>query len=545
MQMSIVIRPIYTYSKNPSTVNSTLVYYYYKSMVYKASLLPKQILKKRFGYSEFREGQLEIINNILAKKDTIAILPTGGGKSICFQIPALIFGQNKNNSQISIVISPLISLMKDQVDALNSKGISACFINSSQSQRKQNETFELIKLKSQSEKNIINIIYVSPERLTSPKFINLIKKLNIGMIVVDEAHCISQWGDDFRPEYKQISNFYKYLNKDVVKVAFTATANKTVQKDISETLKLNKPFIFFQSFARKNLFLEVLDCQSETIKNLLLLRILNKHKNQTGIIYCSTRKMTENITKFLLKFNISSSHYHGAIDKKEKEMIQNSFINGNQKIIVATNSFGMGIDKNNIRFVVHYQVPGNIENYYQEIGRAGRDEKLSKCYCLYYKDDLKIQLSFLKNSKQNLEKNLENLKTMNSYFKTKNCRTNFILKYFGEIKNENCCMCDNCSTINISNQGLNTESNIDKNIINHPNHPLLTKISNSEIELIKKLVKKKSSYKNPTNFLTDTEICYLSIVRPKNIDDYLSIPGLGIGWINTRWKVVAPIINSN
>lgn len=522
------------------------------TMFEKISITPKMILQKFFGYEDFREGQLEIIDSILNKHDTLAILPTGGGKSICFQIPAIIFGQKISKSQSTIVISPLISLMKDQVDALNKKGIPACFINSSQSKKAQEENLKLISeagqttgtKKIQSKDNCIikkessvqrerkyhgiKIIYVSPERLLTKKFINVIKKIKVGMIVVDEAHCINQWGNDFRPSYKKISEFYKYIKNDFVKVAFTATANKTSQDDICNTLLLKKPNIFINSFSRKNLFIEVLNCQNETIKNLSLLRIVKKYKDQTGIVYCATRKATEQVSEFLKMFEISSIPYHGGLKKEQKEFVQNNFINGKIKLIVATNAFGMGIDKSDVRFVVHYQIPGDIENYYQEIGRAGRDGLSSFCYALYFEHDIKIQTSFLKN-KNNLENCIDKLKKIVRLFKTTNCRTNTILNYFGEFPENKCGNCDNCKSL----------------FLQKPKHSLLTKVSENELILISKLIKQKHSYKNPTNFLTDAEICYLSILKPKNKIDYLKIPGIGEGWINNWWKTVAPIIDSN
>lgn len=498
-------------------------------MFEKITITPKLILNKFYGYNNFRKGQLEIIESILSKKDTLAIMPTGGGKSICFQIPAIVFSQSIEKPQLTIVISPLISLMKDQVDTLNNKGIKACYINSSLSKKIQKENFKLISQKK------IKILYVSPERLSSKSFISLIQKVDIAMIVVDEAHCISQWGNNFRPEYKNISNFYKYINKSVVKVAFTATANEKVQLDICNTLKLTTPQIYIRSFSRENLNIEIISCESERIKNLILLRILNQHKGETGIIYCATKIATQNVSEFINKYRLISKFFHSKIEKEIKNTIQTEFMEGKIKLIVATNAFGMGIDKSNVRFVIHYQIPGNIENYYQEIGRAGRDNKISNCYCLYLKDDLKIQRSFIKNDSFSFEKDLIKLKQMYSFLESKNCRRNEILKYFGEIKNENCNQCDNCLKAKINNQ-YKTK---------YHNNQLLLKISKNEMKIIKRLLQQKIQFTNSSFFLTDAEICFLSILKPKCKDDYYSVPGIGKGWIDKYYKLTDSIMNSN
>lgn len=498
-------------------------------MFERISITPTFVLNKFFGYSEFREGQLEIINHILEKKDTLAILPTGGGKSICFQIPAILFGQNIRDPKVTIVVSPLISLMKDQVDALNKKGIPACFINSTLSQNEQREIYEKLK---PGAKNKIKIVYASPERLASKKFITQMKNVKIGMVVVDEAHCISQWGNDFRPSYKKISHFYRHINPGFVKVAFTATANEQVQTDIIKTLKLENPFKYYKSFARNNLFIDITTCDTVTAKNLTLLRILNQHKNETGIIYCSTKKETENIAKFLSNYNLSATHYHGGVEKEQKEEIQNEFISGEIKLIVATNAFGMGIDKDNVRFVIHYQVPGNIENYYQEIGRAGRDGKPSKCYTLFHKSDLKVQYGFINNQK-NLEQqkiNQDKLNKIINLMKTKKCRSKLVFEYFGEVQRRDCGNCDNCHR-KVSNK--------------IKEHPLLSKVSEKELQIIKRLLRKKYSFPKPSMFLTDKEVCYLSIVKPRNKRECLNIPGLGLAWVNHWWDTVSPLLSSD
>lgn len=481
--------------------------------------IPKVILKKYFGYNEFRSGQLEIINNILNKKDSLSILPTGGGKSICFQVPGIIFANQTTKPGITLVISPLISLMKDQVDTLNSKEISACYISSLLTKEEINIKYQLIKL------NKFKFVYIAPERLQSNKFQKIISNINVSLVVIDEAHCISQWGNDFRPSYRKISKLLKkHLNTCPV-AAFTATANKKTQIDICQTLQLNKPFIYYKSFKRTNLSIEVINCHNRTIKNLTLLRLLKKHKNHVGIIYCSTRKSVKEVSDFLKNFNITSDYYHGGLEKSEKQIVQLSFCSGNNKIIVATNAFGMGIDVSNIRFVIHYQIPGDIENYYQEIGRAGRDGLDSNCYTLYCKSDIKIQNQFAKKINFSKRKNylthkklvknkLKKLKNLSSILTNNKCRTKQILKYFGE-KSKSCNNCDVCKKIKYKSQ-------------------LMIHINKQEIIEIKKLINLKSShYKINRQFpITDTIIAFISILKPKDKSDFLRIPGIGEGFIN-------------
>jgi len=468
---------------------------------------PHFILNKYFGYKSFRPGQLKIINNILDKKDSLSILPTGGGKSICFQIPGLIF------SGITLVISPLVSLMKDQVDNLNSKDIRSCYLSGLLSKSQTNTTYDLIKL------NKFKFIYIAPERLKSKRFIKVISKIYISLIVIDEAHCISQWGDSFRPIYKQITNLTKqFINCPIA--AFTATANKKVQTDICNSLNLINPYIYYQSFKRTNLDIEIINCHNQTIKNISLIRIIKEHQNEIGIIYCSTRKTTKKLHDFLNLFNIDSSFYHAGLDKEKKQNIQVSFSTGHKKLIIATNAFGMGIDVSNIRYVIHYQIPSNIENYYQEIGRAGRDNQPSYCYALYSKNDEKIQYQLLKTNKEKIE-DFESLKLI---FKSNQCRTKGILKYFGE-KSIDCKNCDYCKKIRYKSQ-------------------LMIHISNHEIEFLRKLlVIKKNNLNLSRKFpITDTLLIYIALINPRDIKQFISIPGIGLGFINVWYTPIQQIL---
>lgn len=457
----------------------------------------QKTLQKYFGYNQFRPGQEEIINAILNKRDTLCILPTGGGKSICYQVPGLLF------PGVTIVISPLISLMKDQVDALNSKGISACYLSSLLGNQKLQSTYKLIQLKK------FKFIYVAPERLASNQFVKILTKQNISLIVIDEAHCISQWGDNFRPSYKQIIQNISVLNINCPVAAFTATANSLVQKDICNSLKLKNPFIYYKSFKRTNLAIEVIHCYNQTIKNLVLVRLLNKHANQTGIIYCATRKTTQELTAFLKGLNFKCNYYHAGLEKSEKNNVQLSFSLGHTKIIVATNAFGMGIDISKIRFIIHYQIPGNIENYYQEIGRAGRDLKQSWCYTLVCKEDEIIQYQIIKKD----PKKIVDFEKMKKLVNDNKCRTKQILHYFGEYS-DICQSCDICNKISYKSQ-------------------LMIHISKNEINKIHNLIeiRKKFQKINRQFPITDNILAHIALINPQTKGDLLNIPGIGTGFI--------------
>ena len=322
------------------------------------NIKPLDVLHKYYGYTSFRKGQENIITSIINKEDVLAIMPTGGGKSICYQVPALCL------DGITIVISPLISLMKDQVDALKTMGVKARLINSSLSNSEYSGVLEEI------ENDECKIIYIAPERLDSMEFVNIIRGKNISQVAIDEAHCVSQWGHDFRVSYKKIPYFINRLDKRPIVTAFTATASNEVREDIINILNLHNPAVYITGFDRENLSINIVKSSS---KNKYTLDYVENHKNESGIIYASTRKEVETIYEGLLKRNYSVAKYHAGLSNEARKEYQENFINDDIKIMVATNAFGMGIDKPNIRWVLHYNMPQSIENYYQEIGRAGRD----------------------------------------------------------------------------------------------------------------------------------------------------------------------------
>lgn len=394
----------------------------------------REILKKYYGYSEFRVAQEQIVESILKGKDTLAIMPTGAGKSICFQIPALLM------EGITIVISPLISLMKDQVDYLREIGIEAAYINSSLDNLELQET--LFYARSGKYK----LIYIAPERLESESFCNLLRELNIPLIAVDEAHCVSQWGHDFRPSYRRISSFINKLSKRPVVAAFTATATEVVRKDMLELLDLSNPKVFVTGFDRKNLSFTVI--KGEDKDNFLKEYIAN-NKSKIGIIYTSTRKEAESLYSKLHQKGYKVGVYHAGLSENQRNQVQEDFSFDNIDIIVATNAFGMGIDKSNVRYVIHYNIPKNMEAYYQEAGRAGRDGEDSECIILFSPKDIQVQKYFIDESNMSEErKNYEynKLRVMVDYCYTSKCLRAYILQYFGEIEvMENCRNCSNCN----------------------------------------------------------------------------------------------------
>lgn len=396
------------------------------------NIKPLDVLHKYYGYTSFRKGQENIITSIINKEDVLAIMPTGGGKSICYQVPALCL------DGITIVISPLISLMKDQVDALKTMGVKARLINSSLSNSEYNEALEEI------ENDECKIIYIAPERLDSMDFVNIIRGKNISQVAIDEAHCVSQWGHDFRVSYKKIPYFINRLDKRPIVTAFTATASNEVREDIINILNLHNPAVYITGFDRENLSINIVKSSS---KNKYTLDYVENHKNESGIIYASTRKEVETIYEGLLKRNYSVAKYHAGLSSEARKEYQENFINDDIKIMVATNAFGMGIDKPNIRWVLHYNMPQSIENYYQEIGRAGRDGEDSECVLLFSPGDVHTQKYLVEVGIENPERKrvqYKKLQQMVDLVYSNTCYRKNILNYFGEIFLEDCNNCSNC-----------------------------------------------------------------------------------------------------
>ncbi len=393
-------------------------------------MTPEQILKDIFGYDHFRGQQKEIITTILNREDALVLMPTGGGKSMCFQLPSLLM------EGITLVISPLISLMQDQVQGLKTNGISAEFVNSTQSAEEKST------IRRQASSGQLRLLYVAPETLFSHQE-DWILNLNISLVAVDEAHCISMWGHDFRPEYAQLKSLREKLDA-VPFVALTATADKHTRLDIIQNLGLKQPKIFVNSFDRPNIALKVRGNLPKAKKVDEIIAYLQKHRNESGIIYCLSRKETEEMTFSLRNAGISAGFYHAGMDPVARAKVQEDFLNDNCQVICATIAFGMGIDKSNVRFVIHNNLPKNLEGYYQEIGRAGRDGLPSEAILYYNYRDVKLLSDFAKDSQQS-EVLLEKLNRMVQYAEASHCRRKILLSYFSENLPEDCGNCDVCS----------------------------------------------------------------------------------------------------
>ena len=393
----------------------------------------QKILEQFFGYATFRAGQKTVIDNLLHGHHTLATMPTGGGKSLCYQIPGLVLDGT------ALIISPLISLMKDQVDSLLTLGISATYINSSLEPNEQKERLEQLKAGD------FKFVYVAPERFESYEFIDALQAIKISLIAFDEAHCISQWGHDFRPSYRSIVPNLKKIRQRPVKVALTATATAEVIADIQELLHIHPEHLVNTGFARKNLHFHL---EKGVDKEDFLLNYVRSHPKESGIIYAPTRKITDRIYQLLINKGIKAARYHAGLSESERQLAQDLFIRDEAPLMVATNAFGMGIDKSNVRYVIHYSLPMNIEAYYQEAGRAGRDGEPSDCYLLFSAQDIQLQKFLIEQSQMNEEKKereYAKLQDMANYAYTHRCLQRYILDYFGDkIGEENCGRCSNC-----------------------------------------------------------------------------------------------------
>lgn len=481
-----------------------------------------QALKKYYGFDQFRPLQEEIITTICTGKDTIALLPTGGGKSLCFQVPALVL------PGMTIVISPLISLMTDQVGALQKREVAAYCLTSQASAETNQEILEKVA------KNEVKMLYVAPERLAGECFQKLLQNAPISLVVLDEAHCLSQWGHEFRPSYVEIVKNVRWLReKNIPWAAFTATATEKVLNELKNILELKKPRVFRASFARKNLDVIVAKVNGVEEKELALCHFVKQQlladPKSSGIIYAATKKSTEHISK-MINFYLGDLYedqkkqlcypYHAGLDSKVRQQTQEQFITNEIQVISATNAFGMGVDKPNVRWVVHYQYPGSLEAYYQEIGRAGRDQQPATCLLLADPADTTIHQSFIartQNPQQQMhEKNL--LKTMIGYINIESCRTNTVLEYFNETPPENGCgMCDVCNT-NLQNLLSIQHSQFTHNLLQNIAH--LSRKTNVHFSFI----------------LNPLQQAWIAVLQPKSANDFLKIPGIGPGWIDTWYN---------
>ena len=478
-----------------------------------------KVLKNVFGYDDFRAGQAEIIDSILSGRDTLAVMPTGGGKSICFQIPALM------TEGITVVISPLVSLMKDQVGALVENGVRAAYINSSLSES------QIFKAIGNARLGMYKIIYVAPERLSNPYFRSIFNFQRLSLLCVDEAHCVSQWGQDFRPSYLEIKRFTDTLSEMPVICALTATATKRVREDIIRLLGLQSPFVSVQSFDRKNLFFSSLKPKSKPKE---LRRILDMHKGKSAIVYCSTRKRVDSLYEILSHEGYSVAKYHAGMDKEDRVESQDLFIKDKREIMIATNAFGMGIDKSNVYLIVHYNMPGDIESYYQEAGRAGRDGGTAHCILLHNGQDIVTQRYFIENGEENenLTKEerehfrtvqLRRLNAMADYASSHTCLRKFILNYFGEKAPDDCGFCGNCTEVPVLRSAENKKST-----------PALYKTEGEEydsglFERLRTLRKKIADEKGVPAFIvfTDVTLRHMCKIKPVTKEEFITVSGVG------------------
>ena len=401
-----------------------------------------QVLEKVFGYHSFRAGQEQIVDALLSGRDAMAIMPTGAGKSLCYQVPALIM------EGVTLVISPLVSLMKDQVNALTSQGVKAAYLNRSLTDA------QFDKALANMAQGKYRIVYVAPERLKSGRFIYAAKRLHIPLVAVDEAHCVSQWGQDFRPSYLNIAEFIAELPERPIIGAFTATATREVKRDIGCILGLDQPVEITTGFDRPNLFFSVIRPQQ---KSKELLRLIEQRSSKTGIVYCSTRKQVEEVYDLLCEKGFSATRYHAGLEDEERRKNQDDFVYDRKCIMVATNAFGMGIDKSDVRYVIHYNMPKNLESYYQEAGRAGRDGEDADCILMFGQKDISTAQYFIDHMEPNPEltdeqneafrqKEQERLGNMITYCKTQGCLRAYMLHYFGDTAPDRCEKCSNCKT---------------------------------------------------------------------------------------------------
>ncbi len=468
-----------------------------------------ELLKKYFGHNEFRPMQLDIIDNVLKKRDSLVIMPTGGGKSICYQLPTLQF------EGLTIVISPLISLMKDQVDSLRANGINAEYINSSLSFE------EILLIQHKIQRKEIKLLYIAPERLALEEFRVFLSTLRVDLIAIDEAHCISEWGHDFRPEYRNLKSL-RILFPDAPMIALTATATEKVRIDILKQLSLREPRIFISSFNRKNLNLMVVE-KKKTIERIIAM--LKEYKDESVIIYCFSRKDSENIAERLRERGFDALPYHAGLDNETKKKNQDSFIKDKINIIVATIAFGMGINKPDVRLIIHHTFPKTLEGYYQEIGRAGRDGLSSDCVLFYSRGDKRKHEFFIDKIEDEITKSnaMTKLNQVMHYCEDKSCRRKQILKYFGEdFLEANCGACDSCLK-------SSKPERIEQKILIPKEKGKLSGYDDKLFEKLRILRKQIAAQRNVPPFIIfgDVSLREMSSCFPSNNEEFLNIKGVG------------------
>lgn len=490
-----------------------------------------QVLKEYFGYDSFRDGQETLIDSIISGRDTVGVMPTGAGKSLCYQVPALMLPGS------ALVISPLISLMKDQVAALKQAGVAAAYINSSLTQRQMELALDNMA------QGKYKIIYVTPERLETQRFINLARRMQISLIAVDEAHCISQWGQDFRPSYLTIPDFIDKLPVRPRICAFTATATMRVRGDIRSIMRLKDPFMCVTGFDRPNLYYRVIQPKS---KKAELMALMNEYRGKSGIIYCATRKDVETVHAGLLTEGIPATRYHAGLTDAERHDNQESFRKDETPVMVATNAFGMGIDKSDVRYVIHYSMPGDLESYYQEAGRAGRDGDPAECTLLYGRQDYFTQKFFIDRMGEESELTEEQLRavqlnarrrlsTMMDYCESSSCLRAYILNYFGEDSSGRCGACGNCA--GESRGGVTEDMDADAPLRASVRPKSRRKTAEAAasaddglFEHLKNVRKRLAGALSVPAYVifTDATLRDMSIKKPRTMDDLMDVSGVGL-----------------
>ena len=499
------------------------------------------VLRKYFGYSSFRKGQEEMVDCLLSGRDALGIMPTGAGKSICYQVPAIML------NGVTIVVSPLISLMKDQVRALNEAGIHAAYINSSLT---ENQIRTALFYAAQGR---YKIIYVAPERLNTIRFLEFACQVDISMVTVDEAHCISQWGQDFRPSYVGIADFLAQLPKRPVVSAFTATATERVKQDIMGSLRLQNPVTVVTGFDRPNLFFRVVTRKGGKETDNSVLNYVKKHEDESGIIYCATKKNADKIYGLLQQYDIEAGHYHAGLSLEERKKNQDDFTYDRIRVMVATNAFGMGIDKSNVRYVLHYNMPQSLEYYYQEAGRAGRDGEEAECVLFFSKQDIMINKRLLEHKVSSANAGIDDdelrandqrkLNQMIRYCETDQCLRQYILRYFGD---ESPCTCDKCSNCVVTEEETEQSYITDKRAVKKM--AVMADLTDEGMELFEllragRLELARKQNVPPFIICSDKTLKDMCIKLPRNSEDMKNVYGMGVQKTESYGETFAEIID--